>query len=171
LSEGRVKSCGCFQAENRLTACRTHGYSGTPEYAAWAKARERCYNVKDRGYKTYGARGIVMCDKWRSDFAAFIADMGPKPGPEYSLDRINNDGPYSPDNCRWASRHQQMRNTTKTVWLTDSSGHTMIQADWARHLGVNPMSLVYRRKMGWPEHEIISKPPRRPSQKQQLSKR
>jgi len=92
----------------------THGLRRTPEYKSWASAKQRCTNPNDIGWKLYGGRGIKMCDRWFNDFAAFYADMGPKPSPEYSLDRINTNQDYAPYNCRWASPRTQTRNSRRT---------------------------------------------------------
>jgi hypothetical protein len=106
---GAVKSCGCGQhLHNKERA--THGLSGTPEYGIWNGAKARCYNKNGPSYPDYGGRGIVVCDRWLESFANFYADMGPRPSPEYSLDRIDPNGPYSPDNCRWATASVQVRN-------------------------------------------------------------
>ena len=83
------------------------------EYSAWRNMKKRCYNPKSIGYKNYGARGIKVCDRWLHSFKNFLEDMGHKPGPEYSLDRKNNDGNYEPKNCRWATPEVQRNNTRK----------------------------------------------------------
>lgn len=83
-------------------------------YRVWQDMRARCSDQNDKRWKDYGGRGITVCERWSMSVAAFIADMGPDPGPEYSLDRINNDGNYEPGNVRWANRFEQARNTRRT---------------------------------------------------------
>lgn len=86
-----------------------HGMSGTPEYKAWAAMLQRCNNPKEPAYENYGARGISVCDAWKT-FDRFYKDMGSRPSDRHSLDRIDNDGHYTPDNCRWATKSIQQRN-------------------------------------------------------------
>jgi hypothetical protein len=86
-----------------------HGMSGTPEFVAWTSMRQRCGNPRCRRYANYGGRGISICERWRA-FENFLADMGRRPSPDHSLDRIDNDGNYELGNCRWATRSQQQRN-------------------------------------------------------------
>ena len=81
----------------------------TREYETWVSMRDRCRNPNNKRYENYGGRGIRICKRW-DDFANFLADMGERPSPQHSLDRINNDGSYRPSNCRWATRSQQRRN-------------------------------------------------------------
>lgn len=96
-----------------------HGMYGTSEYRAWSNIKTRCLNTNNSRYKDYGGRGISFCDRWKY-FSAFYEDMGDKPTPKHSLDRIDNDGNYEPDNCRWATATEQSRNTR--LRKTNTSG-------------------------------------------------
>lgn len=110
-SRGRKQTVEHIEA--RVSKNRSHGRYGTPEYRAWDAMKQRCTNPRARGYDGYGGRGIAVCDRWTYSFENFYADMGDRPTPEHSLDRIDNERGYEPDNCRWATRSEQQRNRTR----------------------------------------------------------
>jgi hypothetical protein len=136
---GHTKSCGCFQQESRID----HGLSKHPLNKVWISAKGRCNNPKNKEYKNYGGRGIVFSDEW-VDFKVFYdwsIAHGYREGLE--LDRVNNDGPYSPENCRWATREQQCNNTRSNRLLT-FNGVTKNFTQWAKEQEVK-VTTVYAR--------------------------
>lgn len=109
LVGGNTKSCGCLSPEASSRRFRKHGRHGSREYLAWAAAKQRCTNRNHPSWWHYGGRGITMCDAWLDSFETFLADMGEAPE-GLELERIDNDGPYAPWNCTWATRSQQVKN-------------------------------------------------------------
>lgn len=117
LFRGKQVSCGCYRKENTPLYTTTHGMVRTPEYESWQHAKSRCFNPDDSSFHRYGARGISMSSEWVCSFEAFYSDMGPRPTIDHSLDRIDNDGPYTgpcaeypSGNCRWATKLEQNNN-------------------------------------------------------------
>lgn len=142
----RFPSCGCYRREKQIKRLLKHGQSRTRTYGLWRSMKARCLNPHGKAIKTYGMRGITVCDRWLK-FENFIADMGECPeGME--LDRINNDKGYSPENCRWATRAEQQRNKTNTVNITHQ-GRTQCAKDWSTELGIHYATLLHRLKHGW----------------------
>jgi hypothetical protein len=119
----------------------------------------RCNNPNNPQYHDYGGRGIRVCDRWGGDngFANFIADIGRRPSNKHSIERIDNDGNYEPDNCRWATRSEQQRNRRVNRLLT-YNGHTMCVAELADHLGISHAVIRSRLAQGWTVEEIFAIP-------------
>jgi len=149
LRGGDTKSCGCLRASQG-------GGHGTTEYTTWKEMKRRCFNTRNSQYYLYGGRGITICDRWRKSFVNFLADMGPKPFPEASIDRYPDmNGPYSPENCRWATKMEQSQNSRKARMLT-YNGETMCMRAWARRLGITHGTLRRRIKLGWSPEKVFS---------------
>lgn len=150
---------GFFQSCQRCAggrANRTHGHGGTPEYAAWYGMRDRCCNPAHPAFKNYGGRGIAVCERW-SQFENFFADMGPRPGKGYSLDRIDNSLGYGPDNCRWADWITQGRNRRNNQLLTHK-GETLFIPDWAQRTQLGVETIRQRLARGWTVAEALETP-------------
>lgn len=136
---------------------RTHGMVGTRVYQIWASMISRCRIKSATGYENYGGRGIAVCDRWLR-FEDFYADMG-DPLPGMSLDRIDCDGNYAAENCRWVERADQNRNQRDLMYLTHD-GKTQCLAVWAREVGMPYAALRNRKLKGWPDARILTTPVR-----------
>lgn len=136
---GRTRSCGCLQKELAAEKRRTHGQGAegrrTPEYKTWLRIKSRCSRPSDRDYRKYGAKGIVVCERWATSFEAFLSDMGPRPSSKHSIDRIDGSGHYEPGNCRWATPAIQALNTTWVRFVT-LSGERVSCAEAERRIGI-----------------------------------
>lgn len=160
LRMGDSRSCGCYAADRAARLHRTHGASKSPEYKTWRSMLGRCHRKTDPGWKNYGGRGISVCERWRRSFQSFLADMGPRPSPAHSIDRINNDRGYGPGNCRWATQLQQQNNRRSTR-LAMFRGRRLSLSEIAREAGV-PFQTLWRRvrRAGWEIERAISTPSR-----------
>ena len=148
LTSGRIKSCGCLKDENASARLRTHGLSHTPEYHAWVAMNYRCYHHTSEA-RNYRDRGITVCARWQESFENFLADMGARPTPKHTLERIDNDRGYGPDNCCWATRFEQMKNTRTTV-MVEYGGRRLCISEWARETGIKIGTISSRLQRGWP---------------------
>jgi len=157
LKKGNTKSCGCLQKEaaskNGIT---THGMSNSHEYNVWRGILKRCFNNKNDQYKNYGARGITVCRSWLK-FENFIADMGIRPD-GMSIERIDNNGNYCPENCKWATYGEQCSNKRTNVYLY-ANGRCLTIAQWSAETGINRQTLYWRSRQKWPVDRMFSSAP------------
>lgn len=161
LTSGHTKSCGCWKDErNRGTQPKhSHARRGTqptPTYKTWQAMMTRCYNEKAKSFKDYGGRGIKVCDGWHL-FENFLAHMGERPE-GMTLDRIDSNKGYTPENCRWATKITQARNTRVNCIVT-YNGSQMTQAEFAETLGLKQSTVSYRLRKGWTPKQIAETPP------------
>lgn len=166
LIRGKMKSCGCLKKEtsrNNGKTCITHGMTRTRLYREWSGIKARCYNENHPNYKNYGLRGITMCRAWKDDFMAFYAwakESGydeNAPRGVYTLERKDNDGPYSPDNCRWITIKEQGLNKRNTVRLTHN-GETLLISEWAKRTGISEGCIRLRLRKGWEVSRTLTEP-------------
>lgn len=164
LTNGDSTSCGCLK---RTTPAwnRSHNMTRTPQYRVWATMLSRCQNPNSESFKDYGARGIKVCDRWQS-FENFYADMGDKPSPTHSLERIKNEEGYSPGNCKWATKAEQVANKRNNRLLT-VDGLTLTITEWARRVGCQQTALADRidNQGMTPEQAVTTPIPARPNSK------
>lgn len=158
LRSGNTTSCGCVHKAMVGELNKKHGQRHTTEYSIWQNMMTRCTNEKSNCFYRYGGRGITVCDEWR-DFQGFYADMGDKPE-GMTLDRIDNNGPYSKDNCRWATSKEQARNTRRSQ-IVEFNNKKQCLKDWADEVGLAYNTLRKRFVIyNWPFEKAITTPPR-----------
>lgn len=160
LKSGHTKSCGCY-TRDRMTK---HSCYGSCEYRIRLTMIQRCHNPSCPAYSRYGGRGIVVCDSWRKSFENFYADMGPRPSKDHSIDRIDNDGPYCKENCRWATSREQSLNKSSTTAVIHN-GMQMSVTEWAELLGIERNTLNARLSRGWSVEEALNRPVQKRGQK------
>ena len=147
LRDGKVKSCGCLRRDTKPS--QSHGLSKTRAYSIWTRMKQRCGNPKDPDYSRYGGSGVTVCEHWMASFEAFYADMGDPPSEQHTLDRRDGALGYSPENCRWATLVEQ-NNNKRTNVMIEWNGRVQTATQWARELGLNPITVRCRLRKGWP---------------------
>lgn len=166
LRLGYTQSCGCLQKERASNASRRHGQAHkdkSAEYKTWEGMISRCTNARTSGYPNYGGRGISVCDRWRN-FEFFLEDMGTRPTPRHSLDRIDVNGNYEKSNCRWVTKETQANNTRTNVYLVHN-GDTATIAQWSRRIGIKSGTIWYRLNHGWSVDAALTTPAQKHSSK------
>lgn len=154
LYQSRVRSCGCNDTKRPR---QKHGLSGSKLYATWRRIMQRTENPKHVFFANYGGRGIKVCNRWKSSFLAFVEDMGTPPTDNHTIDRLDSDGDYTPDNCRWATRAEQARNRRDNIYVTHQ-GQTRSVIEWAETFNVSSAMLARRLRNGWTMERATTKP-------------
>jgi len=147
LSREHTRSCGCLHREFASVTAKTHGMTKSSEFHIWQGMLARCYNPDMKKYNRYGGRGISICDRWKNSFENFYIDMGMKPSRLHSIDRVNNNGNYEPDNCRWITRKQNMNNTRRSRYI-EYDGITKTVSEWSDELNI-PYKRLLARLNNW----------------------
>lgn len=166
LKSGKRATCGCGKREKRKPRpdlaqrnkdSAKHGMAGSKTYASWSSMKARCESPNDKDYNNYGGRGISVCREWSNSFSAFLRDMGERPE-NTTLDRIDVNGPYSPENTRWANAITQSNNRRTNLYI-EYNGTTKTATEWAREFNLEAKTLLYRIKAEWPIEVALTTPP------------
>lgn len=157
LTSGNSTSCGCQRKSTLIRRNTTHGRSNDPEYVSWLGIKHRCLNSRSNLYSHYGGRGIKVDLRWIESYEAFITDVGRKPTPAHSIERIDVNGNYEPTNVTWATQKEQTRNTRRSRRVT-INGITKTVSAWAEDVGLSPYCIYRRLNAGWPEAQAVTSP-------------
>lgn len=159
INAGRAQHCGCLKPIKQSAKVRRHGMSRTPEHRSWEGMLQRCNNHCDKNYKRYGGRGIKVCERWLV-FDNFFADMGPRPSPGFTLDRIDVHGDYEPGNCRWATAKTQACNRTNNANIVQNGRQITVFEFCGNERTPMYQRILYRIKRGWSIADAIFQPAR-----------
>lgn len=174
LNSKSKKSCGCLVRDNAIKRNTTHGMTTRqthpPEWTSWSHMRYRCNDPDNAAYERYGGRGIQACKRFNQSFIAFYRCVGPRPSPQHSIDRVDNNGHYScgtcadcrkngwPMNVRWATKKEQSQNRSVTVWIKFKDQRHCL-AEWSRITGIKENTLTGRLDAGWSIENALTIPP------------
>lgn len=161
LIKGKTKSCGCLHKQQLSDRVKKHGATSkncregvSTTYKRWRSMKSRCTNKNTISYENYGGNGITICERWLNSFDNFLSDMGECPTSDHTLDRINSLGNYTPENCRWANRKQQNRNTSSNRLIT-LNGVTHCASEWAEIKGINYRTIITRLNKNLDPQEVL----------------
>lgn len=158
IVSGNSKSCGCLAREQASARMTTHGKSGTRLHHIWKSMHERCYCENHQQFKDYGGRGIIICDEWKNDFNSFYEwALNNGYQDNLTIDRINNNGNYEPENCKWSTRKEQSNNQ-RTNRLLTYNNKTQTVSQWAEEVGLNKHTLQTRISRGWSVEDALCRP-------------
>lgn len=161
LTTKHTKSCGCLQKEQTSKSRRTHGESKSALYRTWKNIKNRCYNSNVESYRLYGGKEnpVLVCEEWLNGFEAFY-DWSIANGYQEGLtiERVDSNGNYEPNNCKWATAKEQANNTNRNRYIT-YNGETKTMAQWAEKFGIKPLTLRYRLTNGWPIERALTEKP------------
>jgi len=157
LKNNHTTSCGCHQKRVASKKNRTHYLTGSTEYRTWANMKNRCYNTRSKRFNDWGGRGIKVCDRWIDSFENFLEDMGKKPTPQHSIDRIDNNGNYTPSNCKWSTTIEQSNNKNNNVVL-EYKGRKLTISEWSRVTKITDKVLYSRISKGWNVEKTLTTP-------------
>ena len=157
LMRGDTKSCGCLQRDRTAEVSTTHGMKKTKIYHVWIDMKQRCLNPNNYRYSDWGGRGITVCNEWHEfePFRDWALAHGYQDG--LTIDRIDNNGPYSPDNCRWITAQAQQFNKRCNIVLTHNE-KTQTLTEWAHEVNISPSTLSARLRAGWSLDRALTEP-------------
>ena len=160
LRAGRAKACGECSRESARQSNIKHSDTGSKEFTTYSAMKARCYDQKNKQYARYGGRGITVCERWLDSYMNFLSDMGRKPTPKHSLERMDTNGIYEPSNCVWATLEQQANNRSNNTRI-EINGRTQNLTQWAKETGLNRTVILRRMKRGL-SGEALIEPAQRP---------